>query len=147
MTATLSVTEDLSLLHELDAAAKRRSEPKSARAKELAIEAKTVRERLPTAILQHYDLRISKGKRGAAKVRNGICGGCHLSLPCGQLADLRRTDVTLLVCCNCSIFLLPEDPQPEAIVAAPEKVETAPAVKKVAKTQAQDRSVEAEANA
>jgi predicted nucleic acid-binding Zn-ribbon protein len=115
MNSTDTLIDDLAQLTELDAA-KRRLEPKSARFKELTLEAESVRERLPTAILHHYDLRVSKGRRGAAKVRNGTCGGCHLSLPSGQLSDLRRADVALQVCGYCSIFLLPEDVKPEEVV-------------------------------
>ena len=99
-----SVIDDLSRLAELDGPKRSlRSE------KNILQQIHGIRERLPTAILKHYDQRISRGKRGAAKVRNGTCGGCHLSLPIGQLADMRRDDVALQVCGNCSVFLLPED--------------------------------------
>ena len=129
MKSTDTLIDDLSQLSELDAA-KRRLEPKTARFKEFTLEAEGVRERLPTAILHHYDLRVSKGKRGAAKVRNNTCGGCHLSLPSGQLSDLRRTDLALQVCGYCSIFLLPPDPVPE---------EAAPAVEVVAEAKPRKR--------
>ena len=115
-----TLIEDLTQIAEIDEN-RRRIDPKSAGLKKLNLEAEEVRERLPTAILKHYDQRISKGRRGAAKVRNGTCGGCHLSLPSGQLSDLRRADVALQVCGYCSIFLLPEDVKPEevATVEAP----------------------------
>lgn len=130
MKPTDTVIDDLSQLTELDAA-KRRLEPKSARYKELTLEAESVRERLPTAILHHYDLRVSKGRRGAAKMSNGTCGGCHLSLPSGQLSDLRRDDMALQVCGNCSIFILPEDPKPqEAPPPAAEESVTKPKPRK-----------------
>lgn len=129
MKTTDTLIEDLSQLSELDAA-KRRLEPGSARFKELKLEADGVRERLPTAILHHYDLRLSKGRRGAARVRNNTCGGCHLSLPSGQLSDLRREDASLQVCGYCSIFLLPELPQPEAAAAPVADVPAPAAVKK-----------------
>jgi len=108
-----TLIEDLTQIAEIDEN-RRRIDPKSAGLKKLNLEAEEVRERLPTAILKHYDQRISKGRRGAAKVRNGTCGGCHLSLPSGQLSDLRRADVALQVCGYCSIFLLPPDPEPQA---------------------------------
>ncbi|MFZ2277300.1 MAG: hypothetical protein WAW39_05845 [Prosthecobacter sp.] len=134
MKTTATLIEDLCQLSELDAA-KRRLEPSSPRCKELRLEAESVRERLPTAILHHYDLRISKGKRGAARMRNNTCGGCHLSLPSGQLSDLRREDASLQVCGYCSIFILPEiAPQPEA--AAAPVVEEPVAVKKPRKSKA-----------
>jgi hypothetical protein len=139
MKTTVTLIEDLSQLSELDAA-KRRLEPKSPRCKELVLEAEGVRERLPTAILHHYDLRISKGKRGAARMRNNTCGGCHLSLPSGQLSDLRREDASLQVCGYCSIFILPEIPQPEA--AAEPVVEEPVAVKKPRKSKAKAPAAE-----
>lgn len=134
MKTTATLIEDLSQLSELDAA-KRRLEPNSPRCQELRLEAESVRERLPTAILHHYDLRISKGKRGAARMRNNTCGGCHLSLPSGQLSDLRREDASLQVCGYCSIFILPEISQPEAAAAEP-VLEEPVAVKKPRKSKA-----------
>ncbi|MDZ4403195.1 C4-type zinc ribbon domain-containing protein [Prosthecobacter sp.] len=120
-----NLIEDLGQLNELDTT-KRRLEAKSSEFKRLTLEATGVRERLPTAILHHYDLRISRGKRGAAKMSNGTCGGCHLSLPSGQLSELRRDDESLQVCGNCSIFLLPEDPKPQE---APPPAAAEPATK------------------
>jgi len=140
MKTTATLIEDLSQLSELDAA-KRRLEPNSPRCQELRLEAESVRERLPTAILHHYDLRISKGKRGAARMRNNTCGGCHLSLPSGQLSDLRREDASLQVCGYCSIFILPEIPQPEAAAAEP-VVEEPVAVKKPRKSKAKAPAAE-----
>ena len=55
----------------------------------------------------------------------GTCGGCHLSLPSGQLSDLRRDDMALQVCGNCSIFILPEEPKPQEAVAAADTAEPA----------------------
>jgi len=135
MKTTATLIEDLSQLSELDAA-RRRLEPGSPRCKELKLEAESVRERLPTAILHHYDLRISKGKRGAARMRNNTCGGCHLSLPSGQLSDLRREDASLQVCGYCSIFILPEIVQPEAEQVAAPLVEEPVVVKKPRKSKA-----------
>jgi hypothetical protein len=118
---------DLGQLSELDAT-KRRLVSGSAELKKLTLESDAVRKRLPATVLDHYDLRVSKGKRGAAKMRNNVCGGCFISIPSGQLADLLRADVTLQVCCNCSIYILPGDPLPVAEV--PVKAEKKPAVRK-----------------
>ncbi|MCF7789991.1 MAG: hypothetical protein K9N47_27980 [Prosthecobacter sp.] len=133
MKTTDTLLEDLCQLSELDAA-KRRLEPSSTRCQELKLEAESVRERLPTAILSHYDQRIARGKRGAARMRNNTCGGCHLSLPSGQLSDLRREGSSLQVCGFCSVFILPELPQPEAAAVAPDPVPVA--VKKPRKSKA-----------
>jgi predicted nucleic acid-binding Zn-ribbon protein len=118
---------DLGQLTELDAT-KRRLEAGSSELKKLTKASDLVRERLPATILHHYDLRISKGKRGAAKMRNNVCGGCYISIPSGQLADLLREDVTLQICGNCSIYILPGDPVPVAEV--PVKAAKKPAVRK-----------------
>ncbi len=127
--------EDLGQLTELDAT-KRRLESGSSEFKKITIECNQVRERLPAAILHHYDLRISKGKRGAAKMRNKVCGGCFISLPSGQLADMLRVDMELQICGNCSIFILPGDTPPEAPAAAIELVtKPAPRKRKVKKVE------------
>jgi len=109
MTSLATQLEDLGKLTELDAS-KRRSESGTSEFKKLTVESDRVRGRLPATILQHYDLRVSKGKRGAAKMRNKVCGGCYISLPSGQLADMLQTDMALQICGNCSIYILPGDP-------------------------------------
>lgn len=62
------------------------------------------REMLPTALLNHHDNRIARGKRSLALVRNGVCGGCHLALPSGHRAR-KTTGSDLDVCDNCGVFL------------------------------------------
>ena len=70
----------------------------------------SLRAPLPTSILGHYDGRKARGKLGIAAVRRGVCGACHLSIPSGRLADLRRNPGELNVCDNCGVFIyLPED--------------------------------------
>lgn len=126
--ATETLLSDLAQLSDIDLA-KKRLEPKSARCIELTQEAKGLRTRIPASVLLHYDARLSRGKRGAARMRNNTCGGCNLALPSGQLADMRHIDADLVLCCNCSIYLLPSLP-----VEADPAIETAKPVvaKKVA---------------
>ncbi len=150
MTTTDTLLADLAQLSDIDLT-KRRLEPKSARCIELNLEATGVRTRIPASVLLHYDTRISRGKRGAARMRNNTCGGCNLALPSGQLADMRHEDAALVLCCNCSIYLLPALllPDAEAVpeaAPAPKKV----AVKKPRKVKAkvvEPEAVEAEAKA
>jgi len=111
MPHTDTLLQDLCQLSDLDFS-KRRLEPTSERCIEITLEAKGVRKRLPAEVLKHYDDRISRGKRGAARMRNTTCGGCNLALPSGQLADLRHLNAELQLCCNCSIYILPEAPKP-----------------------------------
>ncbi|WP_461528422.1 hypothetical protein [Prosthecobacter sp.] len=139
--ATETLLSDLGQLSDIDLA-KKRLEPKSARSIELTKDATGIRTRIPASVLLHYDARLSRGKRGAARMRNNTCGGCNLALPSGQLADMRHVDAALVLCCNCSIYLLPSLPveadpaaeaaKPAAKTAAAKKV----AVKKPRKPKA-----------
>lgn len=129
MTPIATQIEDLGQLTELDAS-KRRLASGTSEFKKLNVECNHVRERLPAAILHHYDLRISKGKKGAAKMRNKVCGGCFISLPSGQLADMLREDMAVQICGNCSIFILPGDALPAAEVPAAIELVTKPAPRK-----------------
>lgn len=133
--------EDLGQLTELDAS-KRRLESGTSEFKKLTLESDCVRVRLPAAILHHYDQRVSKGKRGAARMRNKVCGGCYLSLPSGQLADMLQPDMEIQICGNCSIFILPGDPalQPEAPAAVKSVTKAAPRKRK-AKVKAVETDV------
>ncbi len=65
----------------------------------------TLRAPLPTSILSHYDGRKARGKLAIAPVRGGVCGACHLAIPSGRLADLRRKPGELNVCDNCGVFI------------------------------------------
>lgn len=151
-TATVSLLADLAQLSDIDLA-KKRLEPKSARSIELTQDAKGLRTRIPASVLLHYDTRISRGKRGAARMRNNTCGGCNLALPSGQLADMRHVDAALVLCCNCSIYLLPAlpveaDPAAEAAKPAAKKVAVKkPRKPKVAKAIAADEAAAAASTA
>src|SRR5260370_39434699 len=60
---------------------------------------------IPTSMLRHYDHLKSRGKRSVAPITRGPCGSCHLALPTGVLANLRRTSVTLNLCLQCGAFV------------------------------------------
>src|SRR6516162_10755669 len=60
---------------------------------------------LPTSILGHYDRRKARGKLAIAPVIRGVCGACHLSIPSGRVADVRRKPAELNVCDNCGAFI------------------------------------------
>lgn len=104
MTTTQNILVWLRRLSDLDTV-KRRMEPTSPELPAITSELEAMRERLPTAILKHYDERRSRGKPAVAPVNGGICGGCHISLPSGRLAELRRADGTLHVCDNCGVII------------------------------------------
>lgn len=139
--------EGLSQLCDIDIA-KGRMESGSARFAELTLEADGLRKQMPGAILHLYDLRSSRGKRGAAQARNKACGGCHLTLPSGQLSDLRRDDTPLQVCGHCNILVLPEGLLLEDVVAtAAAAAAAAVVVKKPRKSRAKTVAAAADAAA
>jgi predicted nucleic acid-binding Zn-ribbon protein len=103
----------LKCLGELDSA-KHSLGDQPAHLNKLKREIETVRERLPTSLLIHYDLRRSRGKPAIVAVRGSVCGGCHLTLPSGRAAALRRGDASVQVCDHCGAFLYPGDSQTES---------------------------------
>jgi C4-type zinc ribbon domain len=68
-------------------------------------EIESLRDLLPTSILGHYDRLKARGKLGLAAVARGVCGACHLAVPRGKVADLRRAPQSLNVCDNCGTFI------------------------------------------
>jgi predicted nucleic acid-binding Zn-ribbon protein len=78
--------------------------------REMQDKIESLRSQVPTSILGHYDARKARGKLGIAPVRRGVCGTCHLSIPSGRLADLRRRPGEVNVCDNCGVLIyLTED--------------------------------------
>ena len=104
MTKPENILASLRQLAELDNA-RRRLSPRARALPEMKSDIAAVRERLPTALLGHYDQRQSRGKPGIAPVRRGVCGACHLALPSGSLADMLRGDGAIQVCGNCGVFI------------------------------------------
>jgi predicted nucleic acid-binding Zn-ribbon protein len=84
---------------------RRSMKPKSNAFAETGQQIDALREKLPTALLSHYDARRSRGKVPIAPVINGVCRACHLSLPSGRVADLSRGDDAVQVCENCGAFI------------------------------------------
>jgi hypothetical protein len=76
----------------------------------------SLRELIPTSILLHYDRLKARGKRSVAPVKRGVCGSCHLAVPSGSLANLRRTTGTLNVCVNCGAFVYFDEEEPTIVV-------------------------------
>jgi predicted nucleic acid-binding Zn-ribbon protein len=78
----------------------------------VANEMESLRAMMPTSILMHYDSRRARGKMGVAPVSHGICGACHIAIPKGHVAELRRGDGSLSVCENCGVFVYLEEETP-----------------------------------
>ena len=82
----------------------------------------SLRELIPTSILLHYDRLKARGKRSVAPVKRGVCGSCHLAVPSGSLANLRRTTGTLNLCVNCGAFVyFDEEESTLPVVTEPRK--------------------------
>lgn len=75
----------------------------------LQAEISSIRALLPTAILRHHDSRTLRGKKSLAPVTGGVCGACHLAIPIGRLADLRKIHNDLNVCDHCNVFIYLEE--------------------------------------
>jgi predicted nucleic acid-binding Zn-ribbon protein len=85
--------------------------------------AKTViaelRATIPPQILGHYDRLVAKGKKGITAIRGQVCSGCHMTVPVGIIATLKR-DEDIQLCENCGRYLyLLDTPEPEPAAPAP----------------------------
>jgi hypothetical protein len=109
MNQATSILQSLRKLAEFDAELEKLSRETEDH-QEMQHKIASLRAPLPTSILSHYDRRRARGKLSIAPARGGVCGACHLSIPSGRLADLRRKPRELNVCDNCGVFIyLAED--------------------------------------
>jgi predicted nucleic acid-binding Zn-ribbon protein len=108
MTTRIDLIQCLVQLDELD---KARSALKTKSTKLAALTARIeeLRQRLPTAILKHYDQRRARNKPTIAPVKRGICGGCHISMTRSSAANLHRSGGAINVCENCGVFIYLDD--------------------------------------
>jgi hypothetical protein len=63
---------------------------------------------IPDELLSQYErLRAQQGGVGAARLLNGRCSGCHLTLPATELDRIRRGDAdTVVLCDQCGRILV-----------------------------------------
>src|SRR4051794_7554282 len=63
---------------------------------------------IPEDLLSQYErLRVQNGGVGAARLVNGRCSGCHLTLPATELDRIKRGDAdTLVLCDQCGRILV-----------------------------------------
>lgn len=108
MTNRTNIIRSLRQLEELDKA-RASLGPKASKVSSLAVEIEALREKLPTAILKHYDQRHARGKPAIAAVKHGVCGGCHISMPRGSVIELHRSGGSIDVCENCGVFIYLDD--------------------------------------
>jgi predicted nucleic acid-binding Zn-ribbon protein len=94
----------------------------------------TLRAKIPSQILAHYDRIVVKGKKGITLVRDQVCTGCHMRVPIGAIMSLKHgEDIQLCESCGRYLYLAPET---EAVPAAP-----AASPKPVKKTRKSKKSV------
>ena len=94
----------------------------------------SLRANMPLAVLTHHDRLRSRGRKSIAAVRNGVCSGCHMNLPTGSLAEIKRQS-TLVKCDTCARFLFvaaepPEPPLPAKLPPPPKRAKRAAGVRK-----------------
>lgn len=81
-----------------------------------------LREKTPAPILAHFDRLLACGRTGAAMVRHGVCGGCHMKVPIGMAASLAKpNDLNLCENCGCYLVLAPDEgvDEPQPPIPAP----------------------------
>jgi predicted nucleic acid-binding Zn-ribbon protein len=97
-----------------------------------------LRGKIPPQILGHYDRLVVRGKKGMAQVRNQVCTGCHMFLPIGVIAVLKRgQDLQLCDSCGRYLYLL-EEGQAAAPEPPPAPAKPATAKKRKRKSLAKD---------
>jgi predicted nucleic acid-binding Zn-ribbon protein len=104
MNQVQNIIPRLRQLAELEKTQRQLKESSSA-GQSLVVEIESLRELLPTSILAHHDSFRARGKLTIAPVTRGICGACHIALPRGHAAALRRVADDLSVCDNCGVFI------------------------------------------
>ncbi len=72
--------------------------------KDLETKVTSLRAQTPPELLQRYDRLRAKGP-AVVNVHEGICGGCRLNIPKGDLQRMRNNE-TPLVCPNCFKFIV-----------------------------------------
>jgi len=64
----------------------------------------SLRANIPLNVLVQHDRLRARGRQSVAKVKNGVCSGCHMSLPSGTLSEVKR-ESTLVKCDYCGRFV------------------------------------------
>ena len=67
-------------------------------------EADSLRNQIPTSMLNRFDKFLKRGKKGVALVQNSVCRGCQIALPVGVVTSLIQ-GLNADVCGNCGRYL------------------------------------------
>ena len=103
-----------------DEGATTRRSGRSALESEALIE--SLRANIPLNVLLQHDRLRARGRQSVAEVRNGVCSGCHMSLPSGTLLEVKR-EAAIVKCDYCGrfIFAVEDEPGPSAKPSPMEK--------------------------
>jgi predicted nucleic acid-binding Zn-ribbon protein len=74
---------------------------------EIQAKISSLRESLDGECLRRFD-RLRKQGMAVAKLESGVCGGCRLNIPQGEILRMRKAEEPP-ACPNCGRFLLPVD--------------------------------------
>ncbi|MEI7730452.1 MAG: C4-type zinc ribbon domain-containing protein [Verrucomicrobiota bacterium] len=112
---TIRALQQLHTLEDEIAELKPKQEPKP----ELKAQIEALRAKILPVIIGHHDRMRLRGKRSIAEVRNGVCAGCHTSIPVGTVNIVRRGE-DIQLCATCGRYLYLPAPPP---AGAPPAVE------------------------
>lgn len=104
MTNRPDIIQSLRQLEELDKV-RGTLRPKSSKVASLLTKIEALREKLPTAILKHYDQRHARSMPAIVPVKQGVCGACHLRMNRSNVLGLHRSSGSIGVCENCGVFV------------------------------------------
>jgi len=77
-----------------------------------------MRVKIPPQILGHYDRLVAQGKKGVGAIRGQVCASCHITVPVGVIATLKRGE-DIQLCENCGRYLyLPDTAEVETPLPA-----------------------------
>ena len=86
-----------------------------------AVQIHTLRQGIPAHLLVHYDRLRTRGKKGVAVVRNGVCTGCHLRVATG-VHNALLLGQGAIACGNCGSYLYLPPKQEPAPAPKPRRV-------------------------
>lgn len=81
-----------------------------------------LRANIPLNVLVQHDRLRARGRQSVAKVKNGVCSGCHMNLPSGTLSEAKR-ESALVKCDYCGrfVFVAEEESASEPTVTTPKE--------------------------
>lgn len=94
------------LLKDEESAAQARSEELVGRKREVEVARQSITSKVRADILRIYTMVFTRRGNGVAEITNGVCRGCHISLP-PQLYNQILSAARVHQCPNCQRILMP----------------------------------------